>query len=85
MLVGIAKERDDLLLLARIQRTRVDFAAGGFDGLHQRVQLGAIAAAREHREPLGCKLLCDLAADIVAGSDHGHGRVSLLQRHLLIR
>src|SRR6202021_214647 len=85
MLVGIAKERDDLLLLAGIERTGVDFAAGGFDRLHQRIQLGAIAAAREHRDAVECELPGDLAADIVAGADHRHGRVSLLQGHLLMR
>src|SRR5256885_1237447 len=36
-------------------------------------------APGQHREALGGELLCNLAADIVASTDHGHGRVSLLQ------
>ena len=79
VLVGIAEEGDDLLLLARIERARVNFAAGLLDLLDQRFELGAVAAPGEHREALRGELLCDLAADEVTGADHGHGRVSLLQ------
>ena len=79
MLVGIAEEGDDLLFLARIERAGVNFTAGLLDLLDQRFELGAVAAPGEHRESLGGELLCDFAADIVTGADHGHGRVSLLQ------
>ena len=64
---------------ARIERARVDFAAGRLDLLHQRFELGAVAAPGEHREPFQSKLLGDFAADVIPGADHGHGRVSLLQ------
>src|SRR5712671_645143 len=77
--VGVPQEGDDFLLLARIQRARVDLSPGRLDLLHQRFQLGAVAAAGEYREAFGSKLLGDLTADIVTGADHGHGRVSLLQ------
>ena len=79
VLVGIAKEGDDLLFLAGVERARVDFAAGLLDLLDQRFELGAVATPGEYREALGSKFLCDLAADIVTGADHGHGRVFLLQ------
>src|SRR3954447_5759949 len=78
VLVGIAEKRDDLVLLARIERARVNFAAGLLDLLDERFELGAVAASREHRKALGGKLLCNLAADKITGADHGHGRVSLL-------
>src|SRR5450631_1911085 len=77
--VGVSEEGDDFLLLARIERARVDFAAGRLDFLHQRFELGAVAAPGEHREPFRSKLLSDFAADVVPGADHGYGRVSLLQ------
>jgi hypothetical protein len=79
MLVGISEEGDDLLLLARIERARLDFAAGRLDLLHQRFELGTVAAPGEHRKPLRSKLLGDFAADVIPGADHGHGRVSHLQ------
>ena len=64
MLVGIAEEGDDLLLLACIERARVNFAAGLLDLLDQRFELGAVAAPGEHRKALGGELLGDLAADV---------------------
>ena len=79
MLVGVVEEGGDFLLLARIERTAVDFSARRLDFLHQRLELLAVTAPGEHRKSFRSKLLGDLAADIVAGADHGHGRVSLLQ------
>jgi hypothetical protein len=79
VLVGIAKEGDDLLFLACVERARVNFAAGLLDLLDQRLELGAITAPGKHREALRGKLFGDFAADVVTGADHGHGCVSLLQ------
>src|SRR5438045_9371104 len=67
------------LFFACVERARVNFAAGLLDLLDQRFELGAVAPPGEHREALVGELLCNLAADIVASTDHGHGRVSLLQ------
>ena len=78
MLVGVIEEGDDLLLLARIERTGMDLAAGRLDLLDQRLELGAVAAAGENRKSLGGKLLGDLAADKIAGADDRNRRVSLL-------
>jgi hypothetical protein len=66
VLVGVIQEGDDLLLLARIERTGVDFAASGLDLLDQRRQLVAVAAAGEDGKALGGKLLGDLATATVA-------------------
>ena len=52
MLVGITEEGSDLLFLARVERAGVDFSAGLLDLLHQRFELGAVAAAGEHGESL---------------------------------
>src|SRR5450432_650471 len=79
MLVGVSEEGDDFLLLARIERARVDFSPRGLDLLDQRFELGAVAAPGEHREPFRSKFLGDFGADVIPGADHGHGRVSLLQ------
>src|SRR4051812_38184508 len=51
VLVGVAEKRDDLVFLARIERARVNFAAGLFDLLDERFELGAVAASREPRSP----------------------------------
>ena len=69
MLVGVVEEGDDLLFLARIERTGVDLAAGRLDLLDQRLELGAVAAAGKDRKAFGGKFLGDLAADKVAGAD----------------
>jgi len=61
VLVGVIEEGCDLLLLARVERTAVDLAAGGLDLLDQRRQLVAVAAACEDGKALGSKLLGDLA------------------------
>src|SRR3954454_24434215 len=79
MLVGIVEKRDDLVFLARIERARVNFAAGLLDLLDERVELGAVAATGENRKALGGELLCNLAADKITGADHGRSRVSLLR------
>src|SRR5229473_1667446 len=50
VLVGVAKEGGDFLLLARIERARVDFSARRLDLLHQRFELGTVAAPGKHRE-----------------------------------
>jgi hypothetical protein len=57
MLVGVVEEGDDLLLLARIERPRVDLAAGGLDIRNQGRQLVAVAAAGENRKAFGRELL----------------------------
>jgi hypothetical protein len=44
MLIRIAKEGNNLLLLARIEGACVDFASGFLDFLDQRLKLGAVAA-----------------------------------------
>src|SRR4051812_4066364 len=80
MLVGIAEERDDLLLLACIERACVNFPAGLLDLLDERFELGAVTAPGKYREALGGELLCDLATDKITGADHGYCRVSLLQK-----
>ena len=85
MPVRIVEKRDDLVFLARVQRTRMDLAALGLDVLYQRLELGAVAAPCEDREPFGRKFLGNLAANIVAGTDDCRGRLSLLQGPLLIR
>ena len=77
--VRVAKEGNDFLLLARVERARVNFAAGLLDLLDERLELGAVAAPGEHRKAFGGELLCNFTADKVASTDHGHGRVSLLQ------
>ena len=43
----------------------------------------AIAASGEYGEALGSKFLGDFAADIIAGADNSHGRVSFGQDCLL--
>jgi len=78
VLVGVTKEGDDLLLLARIERAGVDLAAGGLDVLDERRELVAIAAAGENRKTFRGEFLGDLAANVIAGTNDGHGRVSLL-------
>src|SRR6478609_1218580 len=85
VLVGIAEECGNFFFLARIERAGVDFPTGLLDLLHERFELGAVAAPGEHRESLRRKLLCDLASDVVTGADHGHGRVFLLQGALPVR
>ena len=70
VLVGIVEEGDDLLFLARVERTGVDLAARGLDLLDQRRELVAVAAAGEDGEAFGGELLGDLAADKIAGADH---------------
>ena len=70
VLVGVIEEGRDLVLLARVQRTREDRSSGALDFLHQRLELGAIAPPREHGEPFSCEFLRDLGADVVAGADH---------------
>jgi len=52
MLIRIAKEGNNLLLLARIEGACVDFASGFLDFLDQRLKLGAVAAPGEHRKTL---------------------------------
>src|SRR5215470_6089490 len=79
MLVGVVEEGNDLLLLARIERSGVDLAAGRLDLLNQGFELGAVAAAGEDRETFGSEFLGNLAADIVAGADHCHGPIPLVQ------
>src|SRR3954468_17865707 len=79
VLVGVVQEGDDLLLLARVERTCVNLAAGGLDLLDQRRQLVAVAAAGEDSKALGSKLLGNLAADEIARADHGDGCISLFQ------
>ena len=78
MLVGVIEEGDDLLLLARIERAGMDLAAGRLDLLDQRLELGAVTAAGENRKSLGSKLLGDLAADKIAGTDDRDRRIFLL-------
>src|SRR5882757_7025798 len=63
----------------RASSERAYFAAGRLDLLHQRFELGTVAAPGEHRKPLRSKLLGDFVADVIPGADHGHGRVSHLQ------
>ena len=46
MLVGVVEEGGDLLLLARVERTGMDLAAGRLDLLDQRRELVAVTAAR---------------------------------------
>src|SRR3954454_1196490 len=60
VLVGIAEKRDDLVFLARIERARVNFAAGLLDLLDERFELGGVAASRKHRKALGGELLFNL-------------------------
>jgi len=57
----------------------VNFAAGRFDLLDQRLEFGPVAAARKDGETFGGEFLGNLAADVVTGADHGHRRVSLGQ------
>src|SRR5262249_41517927 len=79
MLVRIVEERDDLLFLARIERTGMDLAAGGLDLLDQGQELFAITAASEDGETFRGEFLGTLAADEIAGADHRDRFVSLLQ------
>ena len=51
-LVRVAKEGNDLLFLACIERARVNFASGFFDFLDQRLKLRAVATPGKHREAL---------------------------------
>src|SRR5207253_1190823 len=60
------------------ERAAEDRTTSGFDFLHQRFQLLAIAAAGEHRKTFRGELFGDLGADIIAGADHGAGSVALL-------
>ena len=55
-----------------------DRSARGLDLLDQRFELGAVAPAGEHGEAFGGEFLGDLAADIIAGADHGDGCVAFL-------
>src|SRR5581483_3393124 len=75
--VSVVEEGDDLLLLARIQRARMDLSARILHRLHQRRELLAIAAAGEHGKAFSGELLGDLGADIITGADNGRGCVSL--------
>src|SRR5262249_30011221 len=80
VLVRFAEKGGDSLLVARIQRARVDLAGRRFDLLDQRLELGAVATSSENRETFGGEFLGDLAANIVAGTYHRDRPVSLLQR-----
>src|SRR6202011_1463326 len=50
VLVGVVEEGDDFLLLARVERTGMDLAAGGLDLPDQWLELGAVTAAGEDRK-----------------------------------
>src|SRR5216684_2571890 len=82
MLIGVVEEGDDLLLLARIERAGMDLAAASLDVLDQRRELVAVAPAGEYRKAFCSEFFGDLAADKVAGTNEGHGRVSLLHNVL---
>src|SRR5262249_17607274 len=68
VLIGVRQERDDLLLLARIQRARKDRATRGLDLLGQWRKLVAVAPSNEQCEAFGGKFLSDFGADEVARS-----------------
>jgi hypothetical protein len=48
------------------------------DLLDQRLQLGAVAPPGKYRKTFGREFFRDLAADIIAGADHGDGCVAFL-------
>ena len=60
MLVGIREERDDLLLLARIERASECRAAASLDLLDQRRELVAVSPADEQSKTFGGEFLRDL-------------------------
>ena len=66
---GFLEEGDDVLLLARIERTAVDRATGGRHLRQEGRELLAIAPARDNRESFGGEFFRDLRADIVARPD----------------
>jgi hypothetical protein len=79
VLVGVFEEGGDFLFLPSVERAGIDFAAVGFDLLGQGRELLAVTAASEDGEAFGGELLGNLAADEIAGADHGDRSVSLLQ------
>src|SRR5262249_44121095 len=79
MLVRIVEERDDLLFLARIERTAMALAAAGVQPLDQGQQLFAITGASEDGETFRGEFLGNLATNEIAGADYRDRFVSLLQ------
>jgi len=68
-------------LLARVERSRKNFAAICLNLRDQRCELVAVAASRENGEVLGREFFGDCAADVVAGSDHRRRGISLTILH----
>jgi hypothetical protein len=81
VLVGIIEKGCYLFFLPRVERARDNRSAGGLDLPDQRLELGAVAPAREDGESLGGEFLRNLGADIVAGADHRGRSVAFL--HLI--
>src|SRR5271154_2022899 len=82
VLVGVLQKCGQLVLLARVERPRRNFAAACFDLRDQRRELVALPPSRKNGKAFGRKFFGDRATDVVARSYHCRRGISVLQSYL---